>query len=77
MSKYPFPVWATQGGGLAREVDGKLIFITNPDCPGLDVGYDVPEEWGIEPANALARMKSDDHEYMSDFALWVKVFQSK
>ena len=54
--KCRFPVWATQGGGLVREgPDGTMTFIETPDCPGLEVGDTMPEEWGIIPANNLAR----------------------
>ncbi len=56
---YNYPVWATQGGGLAREVGGKCIFIEEPDCPGLDVGDEVPEEWGLAPANEMATEEMD------------------
>lgn len=52
---YKYPVWGTQGGGLVREVNGTYIFIEKPDCPGLDIGDEMPEEWGIIPANWLAR----------------------
>lgn len=50
-----YPVFGTQGGGLAREVNGTYIFITDPGCPGLQVGDEVPMEWDIAPANQLAR----------------------
>ncbi len=53
--EYNYPVFGTQGGGLAREVRGQLIFVEKPDCPGLDVGDDVPAEWDYQPANELAR----------------------
>lgn len=52
---YRFPVWGTQGGGLVREVHGTYVFVKKPDCPGLDVGDEMPEEWGVIPANAAAR----------------------
>ena len=52
---YRYAVWGTQGGGLVREVQGIYIFIEKPDCPGLDVGDEMPSEWGIAPANQLAR----------------------
>lgn len=55
--EYNYPVFGTQGGGLAREVNGQLIFVTKPDCPGLDVGDDVPKEWDYQPANELARQQ--------------------
>lgn len=54
---YRFPVYATQGGGLARFVGDTPIFVTKPDCPGLDVGDEVPEEWDFVPANKLARQE--------------------
>jgi len=55
MREYDYPVWGTQGGGLVREVGKKYIFVTKPTCPGFDVGDEMPEEWGIGPANKLAR----------------------
>ncbi len=60
--KYDFLVWGTQGGGLVREVNGTFVFVEKPDCPGLDVGDEMPEEWGIIPANeqAQAEMIPDD-----------------
>mgnify|MGYP007077527449 CR=1 FL=1 len=51
---YDYPVWGTQGGGLVREVGSVYIFVEKPDCPGLDVGDTMPEEWGITPANDVA-----------------------
>jgi len=57
---YSYPVWGTQGGGLVREVNGKHIFVEKPDCPGLDVGDDMPEEWGLIPANRLAQREMDE-----------------
>ena len=56
--KFNFPVWGTQGGGLVREVGNTYFFVTKPDCPGLDVGDDMPEEWGVVPANELARLEN-------------------
>ena len=53
--EYNFPVFTTQGGGLVRVVRDTFIFVEKPNCPGLDVGNEMPEEWGIQPANKLAR----------------------
>ena len=52
--RYNFPVFGTQGGGLVREVRGVYIFVTKPECPGLDVGDEMPTEWSIAAANDLA-----------------------
>jgi len=57
---YNYPVWATQGGGLVREVGDVYIFVEKPNCPGLDVGDIIPEEWSIVPANDLARDEMDE-----------------
>ncbi len=57
--EYKYPVWGTQGGGLVREAGGTYIFVEKPNCPGLDVGDEMPEEWGIIPANGLARQDFD------------------
>lgn len=54
--KYRFPIWGTQGGGLVREVNGAYVFVEPPpDFPNLTVGAIMPSEWGIAPANDLAR----------------------
>ena len=63
---YNYSVWATQGGGLVREVNGTYIFVEKSDCPGLDVGDEMPVEWGIIPANSYARNDMDRHEWSSD-----------
>jgi len=55
-----YPVYGTQGGGLAREVNGVFIFIEQPDCPGLQVGDEVPCEWDLQPANNLAQEKGNE-----------------
>ena len=60
MSNYDFPVFGTQGGGLVREVNGKYIFVEKPQCPGLDVGDEMPDEWGIAPANLAASQEMED-----------------
>lgn len=56
---YNFPVFATQGGGLVREIKTDkgytYIFVEKPDCPGLDVGDTMPEQWGIIAANIQAQ----------------------
>ncbi len=64
--EYNYPVWGTQGGGLVREVGGKYIFIEKPDCPGLDIGDEMPEEWGIASANAHARSITSDNPFPFD-----------
>lgn len=56
---YNFPVFATQGGGLVREIDTKegcqYIFVeASPDFPELPVGSFMPEQWGVHPANQRA-----------------------
>ena len=57
--EYNFPVFGTQGGGLVREIKTgngyTYIFVEKPDCPGLDVGDTMPEQWDIIPANRQAR----------------------
>lgn len=64
--EYNFPVWGTQGGGLVREVSpNKFVFIEKPNCPGLDVGDFMPEEWGIIPANSSARADMENEMSMS------------
>jgi hypothetical protein len=53
MKDYNYPVYGTQGG-LCRFIGETGIFITKPDCPGFDVGDEVPQEWDMLPANDLA-----------------------
>ena len=61
--QYNFPVYGTQGGGLARDVNGILVFVEKPDgCPELGVGDEVPCEWDIQPANRLAREEAFDQD---------------
>ncbi len=55
LENYPYSVYATQGGGLVWEINGKYIFITKPGCPAFDVGDEMPQEWGTAPANQKAR----------------------
>jgi len=59
---YDYPVWVTQGGGLVRKVNGIYIFIQKPDCHGLDVGDNMPAEWGIVLFNILARNEMNGTE---------------
>jgi len=40
-------VYGTQGGGAAIcNSRNEYFFIEKPDCPGLDIGDNMPEEWG-------------------------------
>lgn len=50
---YPFPVWGTQGGGLAEKKGGQYYFIEAPNCPGLEIGDQVPDEWDLAPARGV------------------------
>ncbi len=59
---FKYPVWATQGGGLVREISEKYYFVEKPDCPGLDVGDEMPAEWDMIPANDLARGEVEQPE---------------
>mgnify|MGYP001578523602 FL=1 len=67
--EFNFPVWHTQGGGLARQVGDQYIFVEKPhDSVGVDIGDFMPEEWGLHPANELAhrqmqQMDDADAEY--------------
>ncbi len=57
---YDCPVYGTQGGGLVRYVDGRYVFVEKPDCEGLDVGDEMPQEWGVVPANEAARCEEEN-----------------
>ncbi len=62
---YDYPVWATQGGGLVRHESGnRYIFVKKPDCQGLKVGDEMPEEWGVIPANDHARQDMAAHDWL-------------
>jgi hypothetical protein len=60
--QFSYPVFAAQGGGLVREVNGTFIFIEKPDCPGLDVGDEMPTDWDYQPVNAAAKAQLQDEE---------------
>lgn len=60
LDEYPFPVYGTQGGGIARYREGSgythLEWVEVPrHFPDFKVGDLVPEEWGTTPANQLAQ----------------------
>ena len=63
---YRYAVWGTQGGGLVREVQGTFIFVEKPQCPGLDVGDEMPQEWDIIPANQQARDAAFGERYFEN-----------
>jgi len=70
MADYNFPVFGTQGGGLVREVNNTFIFVEPPpDFPNLTTGSEMPEEWGIVPANALAQNLEWDEYYGENIRL--------
>ena len=57
-NNYDFPVYRTQGGGLVKEVDGKLVWVETPTSSAfarMKIGDEMPEEWDIAPGNELAR----------------------
>lgn len=54
----PYPIYATQGGGLVRPCMGGYIFIeVPPNQPSLDIGSQMPIEWDLIPANHAARLE--------------------
>ncbi|MEK7602406.1 MAG: hypothetical protein AAB472_02880 [Patescibacteria group bacterium] len=59
---YDFAVWGTQGGGLVRwnAESRRYVFVTTPNCPGLNVGDEMPEEWDVIAANREARRASEE-----------------
>jgi len=59
---FNFSVYGTQGGSCARMVNGIAIFVTKPNCPGLDVGDEVPLNWDLQPTNKLARDVIQDRD---------------
>ncbi len=57
-----FPVYGTQGGGLARYQGDDLVWHEVPeDFPQFRIGGLVPEEWGTIPANAAAYKEMQDY----------------
>ena len=40
-------VYGTQGGGLAREVEGHYVFVEVPKHGNYKVGDDVPLQWSL------------------------------
>lgn len=61
---YNFPVFGTQGGGLVRQVArNTYIFVEKPECPGLDIGDYMPEEWGIIAANRQATELIEEEQF--------------
>lgn len=58
--KYGFPVYATQGGGLVREIDGNFFFVENPFIEGFGVGDKMPSGWTLIPANKLADEREEN-----------------
>jgi len=63
MTSRNYPIWGTQGGGLVREIGNRFFFIEKPDCPGLNVGDKMPEQWGVIPANQHARYEMEDEDW--------------
>ena len=61
--RYNFPVYATQGGGLARYVQGTLIWVVPPkDFPCMQVGDEVPQEWGTVLATGIGTDEEEEEE---------------
>ncbi len=53
--KHDYPVYGTQGGGLARQSGNGFIFVEDPaPGTGLKAGDEVPAEWSVAPANTAA-----------------------
>ncbi|OHB14468.1 MAG: hypothetical protein A2431_00395 [Candidatus Zambryskibacteria bacterium RIFOXYC1_FULL_39_10] len=59
VKEYPFPVWATQGGGLVQQTAPNIFVFVEapPEGFGLNVGDAMPKEWDIIPANRQADEK--------------------
>lgn len=59
--QYNFAVFAAQGGGLVRRVGNAFIFVEAPNCPGLEIGDEMPKEWDFQPVNKLAQQDCEEH----------------
>jgi hypothetical protein len=57
------PIYATQGGGYATCVDGRVVWHARvPAYLDAKIGDPIPREWGISAANAVARHGEDGLE---------------
>lgn len=55
-TEFPFAVYGTQGGGLAKFAGNTLVWVELPkNFPEFHLGCEVPVEWDYQPANKLAR----------------------
>lgn len=72
LNDLPFPVWGTQGGGLARLEGNRYVWHEPPewatDQPDMAVGDPIPEEWDLAAANHIARdvLEDDDRSIFSE-----------
>lgn len=51
------PRYTTQGGGVCRFVNGVYIWIETPtdSCfAAMQIGDEIPEEWGVRALNSAA-----------------------
>ena len=63
--EFDFPVYGTQGGGLARMLDGAFVWVKTPQVSAFNYmkeGDQIPEEWDLIPANEAARFEVDQRE---------------
>lgn len=64
LSQLNFAVFATQGGGLARESNGTFVWYEVPEkSPEFRVGDPIPAQWGTAPANSAAHEEMLDGEF--------------
>lgn len=63
--EYNFPVYGTQGGGLAKYEGNTLVWVEPPteDFPDMKVGDPIPEEWGTAAANQRAQNEADRNRW--------------
>ena len=66
LNSLDFGVWATQGGGLARESAGTYVWYEVPvEFPGFSVGRAIPEEWDVVAVNRIAKeaVRADEFSF--------------
>jgi len=65
---YKEPIFFCQGEALVREIVGGEVYQlleAIPSC-GLEVGDNIPKEWGLLPANKAARMLMEQDQFGPD-----------
>jgi hypothetical protein len=54
-SRFAYPVWGTDHGGLVRKFNGRFVFVEAPNHSALAFGDPLPGGWQLHPANEAAK----------------------